>query len=57
VANKGPRKQVGIAISNKVDFKLTLVKQDKVHFILIKRAIQQEGIVNLDDRVLVHLLH
>jgi exonuclease III len=38
----GPQKQAGVAIllSDKVDFKLTLVKRDKErHFILIKGAI------------------
>jgi hypothetical protein len=37
--NNGPSKQVGVAIiiSDQVDFKLTLVKQDKEgHFVLIK---------------------
>jgi hypothetical protein len=41
----GPWKQAGVAIlvSDKVDFKLTLVKQDKEgHFILIKGAIHQK---------------
>jgi hypothetical protein len=47
-----PLKQAGVAIliSEKVDFKLTLVKQDKEgHFILIKGAILQKEItiVNL----------
>jgi exonuclease III len=42
----GPSKQAGVAIliSNKVDFKFTLVKQDKEHFILIKGAIHQKEI-------------
>jgi hypothetical protein len=43
----GPPKQVGVAIliSGKVDFKLTIVKQDKEgHFILIKEAIYQKEI-------------
>jgi exonuclease III len=43
----GPRKQAGIAIfiSDKVDFKLTVVKQDKEgHFIQIKEAIHQKEI-------------
>jgi tRNA isopentenyl-2-thiomethyl-A-37 hydroxylase MiaE len=44
--------QAGLAIFilEKVDFKLTLVKRDKVvHFILVKRAIHQEkiSIINL----------
>jgi hypothetical protein len=37
----GPRKQAGVPllVSDKVDFKLKLVKQDKEgHFILLKRA-------------------
>jgi hypothetical protein len=41
----GQQKQTGVAvlISDKVNFKLTLVKQDKkVHFILIKGAIHQK---------------
>jgi exonuclease III len=44
---KGPLKQVGVAIltSDKVDFKLTLVTQDKEgHFILIKGVIHQKEI-------------
>jgi exonuclease III len=43
----GPPKQAGVAIviSDKVDFKLTLVKRDKEgHFMLIKGAIHQEEI-------------
>jgi hypothetical protein len=43
----GPWKQAGVAIptSDKVDFKLTLVKRDKEgHFILIKGAIHQKEI-------------
>jgi hypothetical protein len=43
----GPRKQVGIAILilDKVDFKLTLIKQDKEgHSILIQGEIHQEEI-------------
>jgi hypothetical protein len=42
-----PTKRAGVAIllSDKVDFKLTLVKWDKKgHFILIKRAIHQKEI-------------
>jgi exonuclease III len=45
---KGPWKQAGVAIlisEKKIDFKYTLVKQDKeVHFILIKMAIHQQEI-------------
>jgi exonuclease III len=43
----GPQKKAGVAIliSNKVDFKLTLIKQDKEgHFILIKGEIHQKEI-------------
>jgi hypothetical protein len=42
----GPQKQAGVAmlISDKVDFKLTLVKQDREHFILIKGIILQKEI-------------
>jgi exonuclease III len=43
----GPQKQAGVAIliSDKVDFKPTLIKQDKEgHLILIKRAIHQKEI-------------
>jgi hypothetical protein len=43
----GPRKQAGveILISDKVDFKLTLIKQDKEeHSILIKGEIRQKKI-------------
>jgi exonuclease III len=43
----GPPKQarVAILISDKVDFKVTLVKQDKEgHFILIKGEMHQKGI-------------
>jgi exonuclease III len=48
----GPPKQAGveILISDKVDFKLTLVKRDKEgHFVLIKGAIHQKEmtIINL----------
>jgi exonuclease III len=47
----GPQKQAGVAIliSDKVDFKLTLIKQDKERqFILIKGEIHQnETITNL----------
>jgi hypothetical protein len=42
-----PRKQAGVAIliSDKVDFKLTLIKQDKEgHVILIKEEIHQKEI-------------
>jgi hypothetical protein len=42
-----PKKQAGVAIliSDKVDFKLTLLKRDReVHFILIKEAIPQKEI-------------
>jgi exonuclease III len=45
----GPLKQAGAAIpiSDKVDFKRTLVKRDKEgHFILIKRAIHQKEITS-----------
>jgi hypothetical protein len=35
---------VAIYISDKVDFKLTLIKQDKGHFILIKEEIHQKEI-------------
>jgi exonuclease III len=40
----GPSKQVGVTIliSNKEDFKFTLVEKDKGHFILMKGAIYQE---------------
>jgi exonuclease III len=40
------QKQAGLAIliSDDVDFKLTLIKKDKGHFILIKGAIHQEEI-------------
>jgi hypothetical protein len=44
----GPRKQseVAIFISDKVDFKLTLIKRDKEgHCILIKGEIQQKEII------------
>jgi exonuclease III len=44
----GPLKQEGIAIliSGKVDFKLTLIKQDKEgHFIVIKGEIHQKKII------------
>jgi hypothetical protein len=48
----GPQKQaeVAILISKKVDFKLTLIKQDKGHSILIKGEIHQKEttIINLD---------
>jgi exonuclease III len=42
----GPRKQAGIAIliSDKVDFKPTLIKQDKGHSILIKGEVHQKEI-------------
>jgi hypothetical protein len=43
-----PRKQAGVAIliSDKVDFKLTLIKQDKEgHSILIKGEIHQKEII------------
>jgi exonuclease III len=43
----GPRKQAGVAIliSDKVDFKLTLIKRDKKgHYILIKGEIHQKEI-------------
>jgi hypothetical protein len=47
----GPPKQAGVAIiiSDKIDFKPTLVKQDKGHFIPIKGAIYQKerAIINL----------
>jgi exonuclease III len=51
---KGPRKQAGVAIliSDKVDFKLTLIKQDKVgHFILIKGEIPQKKITIINPYV------
>jgi exonuclease III len=44
----GPRKQAGVAIliSDKVDFKRTLIKQDKEgHSILIKGEIDQKEII------------
>jgi exonuclease III len=44
----GPQKQAGVAmlILDKVDFKLTLIKQDKEeHFIIIKGAMHQKGII------------
>jgi exonuclease III len=44
----GPLKQAGVTIliSDKVDFKPTLVRQDKEgHFILIKKAIHQKEII------------
>jgi hypothetical protein len=48
----GPPKQAGVAIflSDKVDFKLALIKQNKEgHFILIKHAIHQKEVtINLD---------
>jgi exonuclease III len=42
----GLQKQAGVAIliSDKVDFKLTLIKQDKGHSILIKGEIHQKEI-------------
>jgi hypothetical protein len=43
----GPRKQAGVAIliSDKVDFKLTLIKRDKEgHSMLIKGKIDQKEI-------------
>jgi exonuclease III len=47
----GPRKQAGVAIliSDKVDFKPTLIKRDKGHSILIKGEIDQKKvtIINL----------
>jgi exonuclease III len=46
----GPRKQAGVAIliSDKVDFKLTLIKRDKGHSILIKGEVhKKEIIINL----------
>jgi hypothetical protein len=49
----GLQKQAGVAIftSDKVDFKLTLVKRDKEeHFILIKRAINQKEIPIINYR-------
>jgi hypothetical protein len=41
-----PFKQAGVAIliSDKADFKLTLIKQDKGHSILIKGEIHQKDI-------------
>jgi exonuclease III len=49
----GPRKQRGAAIlnSDKVDFKLTLNKQDKGHVILINREIHQKEITIINLRV------
>jgi hypothetical protein len=44
----GPPKQAGVAIliSDKVDFKPTLIKRDKEgHSILIKGEIDQKGII------------
>jgi hypothetical protein len=43
--DNGPRKKVGVAIFDKVDFKLTLIKQDKERpSILIKGEIHQKEI-------------
>jgi hypothetical protein len=44
--DNGPPKQAGVAIliSDKVDFKLTLIKQDKKHSKLIKGEIHQKEI-------------
>jgi hypothetical protein len=44
-----PPKQAGVVIlvSDKVDFKLTLVKVDKGHLVLIKGAIHQKEITML----------
>jgi exonuclease III len=41
----GPQKETGvpILISDKVDFKLTLIKQEKEHFILIKGENTSKG--------------
>jgi hypothetical protein len=47
LSSQCPQKQAGVAIliSDKVDFKHTLIKQDKEgHFILIKEEIQQKEI-------------
>jgi hypothetical protein len=46
LSGNGPKNQarVAILITDKVDFKLTLVKQDKGHFILIKDAIHRKEI-------------
>jgi exonuclease III len=49
--SSGPRKQAGveILISDKVDFKCTLIKQDKAgHSILIKGEIEQKEITNIN---------
>jgi hypothetical protein len=44
-ANGSPEQEgVAILISDKIDFELTLVKQDKGHFILIKGEIHQKEI-------------
>jgi exonuclease III len=55
----GPQTQAGVAIliSEKVDFKLTLIKQNKEgHAILIKGEINQKEItiINLYAPILVH---
>jgi hypothetical protein len=49
-ANGPPKQAVAILISDKVDFKPTLVKQDKGQFKLIKGAIHQNEItiINID---------
>jgi hypothetical protein len=49
--DNGPPKQAGVAIlsSDKVDFKLTMIKQDKEgHSILIKREIHQKEITSIN---------
>jgi exonuclease III len=48
----GPRKQAGVSIliSGKVDFQLTLIKQDKEgHFILIQGKIHQKEIIIMNQ--------
>jgi exonuclease III len=54
----GPCKQAGVAIliSDKVEFKLTLIKRDKGHLILIKGEIHQKEmtIINLYASTSMH---